>query len=259
MEELRRPNFRQAALFAILLDGILLVLGWLWIGPPQTMGPIASYKLTAIIGLPTITQLLEARHQFSVIGFQEFDTLHVIVTCLMYVVFLLASAYYIGMLARTKRELPTPATQDAKLAWPALFLWMVVQLVVMAVLSFVISTFGGWITHNLGNFALGALMILVMLGFRFWFLYVEYAAVVLRLGVFGAMRQARRLLSVSKAESFFHFLTLCIVSFVLAYAVNRYFNVPVLMGVLVVNGLVQTWLQMRLMEGFFRAVERLQG
>ncbi|MBL0389285.1 hypothetical protein JJB07_22090 [Tumebacillus sp. ITR2] len=259
MNELRTPTFRQAALFTILMDGILLVLGWLIIGPPNVMGPIASFKITAIIGLPTITQLLEPGHQFSLIGFQQFGVLKVIIACLMYVLFLLASAYYISLLARTRRELPTPATQDATRAWPVLFLWMLVQLAVMGVLSVVVSLFGRVITQAAGQVGLGAVLILVMLGFRFVFLYVEYAAVVLRLGLIGAMKKALALLRVTAAESFYRFFTLCIVSFVLGYVVNRYFSVGVLMGTLVVNGLLQTWLQMRLMESFFRAEERLQG
>jgi len=91
------------------------------------------------------------------------------------------------------------------------------------------------------------------------FLYVEYAAVVLRLGLIAAMKKALALLRVTAVESFYRFFTLCIVSFVLGHVVNRYFSVGVLMSTLVVNGLLQTWLQMRLMESFFRAEERLQG
>lgn len=305
MNELRAPTFRQAALFAILMDGILLVLGWLLIGPPQTMQHLASFKVTAVIGLPTITQLLEPRHQFSVIGFHEFGVLKMIIACLMYVLFLLVSAYYIGLLARSKRAAglrpatdaigdgdhpaqsgsgaeqswqtlatqdaksgwqtsatqdatrgwQTSATQDAARAWPTLFGWMIVQMAVQAVLAYGIAVLGG----RLGQVVIGAVVILAMLAFRFVFLYVEYAAVVLRLRLLPAMKKALALLGASLAESFLRFFTLCIVSFVLGYAVNALFNVPVLMGTLLVNALVQTWLQLGLMESFFRAQQRLHG
>lgn len=257
MDELRTPTLRQAALFAILTDGILLVLGWLLIGPPKTLEPFPSFKVTAILGLPTITQLLEPGHQFSVIGFHEFGVLEVIVACLMYVLFLLASAYYIGLLARIKGRLnhsTTSAAQDAGRAWPTLFLWMLVQLVVQGVLTAIVFLIPGVSSPV----ALSILMIL-LLGFRFAFLYVEYAAVVLRLGIFAAIRTALHLQRVSWAESFRRFFTLCIVSFVIGFVVNNFFSVATLMITLVVNALVQTWLQQGLMESFFRGQKRLQG
>ncbi|PWK05390.1 hypothetical protein [Tumebacillus permanentifrigoris] len=259
MSELRAPTFRQAALFAILMDGILLVLGWLLIGPPQTMRAVASYKVTALIGLPTITQLLEPAHQFSVIGFHELGVLKVILACLMYVLFLLANAYYIGLLARTFRDLPTTATQDAARAWPNLLLWMLIQMAVQGVFTVIVMLFGDLIHGPLRNVVIGAVLILGLLGFRLVFLYMEYATVVLRLSALAALKKSLALLRVSRTESVRRFFTLCIVSFVLGFAVNRFFGVPVLMGTLLVNALVQTWLQLGLMESFFRAQERLQG
>lgn len=246
-----RHSWIAAAGFALVFDMFAFWGGWLLTGPPRSMEPIHSFKTTVTIGLPAINQLLDAKHQTGSLTSGSVAIIPGILFALvLFFVTTLATAYFIGLLARSVESRDTTVGEDARRAFFTMFLWLLFQFAMTAVLFFLFASIG---LPVIG----GIFAVVALLWFRYYFLFFEYACVVLRLGFGEAWEMSARLRRATDGGAMTYFILSLLVNAVLAYFANALFSLP---GVFVMQLLyipVITWLQHRLMRDFFDACDKV--
>lgn len=237
--------FWKAVLFAVGYELVLTVIGWLLIGRPQTMGAITTYKATLTIGLPMIAQVLDPRHQ-ATMSLSGRHTLGMVWSIFSFLLFALTNGYYISQVARSVQERPGTPWADAKRATVPLLIWLVIQFALgIVTLPFM----------ALNSFLGGAVSTVLLLTVRYWYVLLEYTVVVGGDSFGAAWKKAPRLRVLTFGAAARYFWIVMVLNLVLAYVVNVAFSVPTLLLFMVLNAVVSTWLQHRLMKHFFRALE----
>ncbi|ARU61253.1 hypothetical protein CBW65_09795 [Tumebacillus avium] len=235
-----------AALFAIAFEAGSLLISWGLLGGPQSMDSIASFKVTANVGIPGLQSLLEAAHQPStnnaIFAGKGFMALLVLISSMF--IYGLGNAYYLALLARSQRDLPGTSGQDARRSFGKILLWMFTQALFMGIMVPIIGVFGVF-----G----GLLAIVLMLWFRYHFLFFEFTVVVEQTGFKAAFRRSVELRNKVKGKALTYFLLIAGVNTVLAFLLNAFFSVGTLALMLPLNAILLTAIQNGLLQVFFDA------
>lgn len=235
-----------AALFAIGFEAVGLLLSWGLLGGPQSMESIASFKVTANVGIPGLQSLLETAHQPGKSGVafagMSFTALLVVIASMF--IYGLGNAYYLSLLARSQRDLPGTSGQDARRSFGKLLLWMFTQALFMGIMVPIIGVFGVF-----G----GVLAIVLMLWFRYHFLFFEFTVIVEQTGFKAAFRRSVELRNKVQGKAFSYFLLIVGVNTLLAFVLNAFFSVGTLALILPLNAILLTAIQNGLLQVFFDA------
>ena len=231
---------RSAVVLAVLYEALMMVLGWLLVGPPRSMSSIGSLKLTVTVGMPSLTQLLDPAHQFTLLNLQKLAAFPAVLTLLSLLLFSFANGLYIGILGRSFREWQGTAWQDAIRSTLPLCRFLLLQLLLGFGMLIALKTLG---------FAGASVSVILLLWFRYAFFFFEYT-VVLRQATFAeAWTLCRKLRT--KADGLGRlFLIILLVNAFLAFVVNMFFSWPLVILMLVVNAVVGTLLQRRALALF---------
>lgn len=245
-----RISWFSAAGFAIVFDGIAFWIAWLLAGPPQSMESFHTFKTTVTMGLPTLNQLLDAKHQAGSLTTSSFELGAILYALALFIVTTFATSYFIGLLARSVEPRDTTVGDDTMRSFGTMFLWLLFQFAMTAVLFVLFAAIG---LPVLG----GILAVVALLWFRYYFLFFEYACVILRLGFGDAWEMSARLRRATDGGAMTYFILSLMINAVCAYLANALFSVPGLLVVQVLYIPIMTRLQHRLMRDFFDACDKV--
>ncbi|TCP56027.1 hypothetical protein EV586_103687 [Tumebacillus sp. BK434] len=236
----------RAALFAIAFEAVGMLISWWIFGGPLSMEPITSLKVTANVGLPGLQSLLEAAHQpgYQVTLSQGNSALTLVLMIGSMFFYCLGQALYLALLIRSQRDLPGTTGQDVRRSYGKLLLWMFTQALFMGIMVPIIGIFG-----VIG----GLLAIALMLWFRYHFLFFEFTVVVERTRFWETFRRSVELRNRVQGRALSMFLVIAGVNTVLAFLINAFFSVGMIVLMLPLNAILLTAIQNGLLEVFFDA------
>lgn len=237
-----------AALFAICYEALVSLIGWWLFGPPHTLEGNFSLKMTATVGLPSLGQLLDPSHQIGSLelqfsGFLIGTLLYPIVLMMLYA---LANTGYVRSLAKSQRDLPLTSMKETSRIAVRMMGWMILQLLLSLIMMLLIGLLG---------FVGGALSVLLLLCFRYYFLFFEYVLVVEQTAFRQAFGRSLVLRKSAQSVAFPLFLIILVVNVLLGYLINQFFSYGMMALMLPLNAILHTMIQSRLMHAFFVARE----
>lgn len=266
MTWIRTNYFRQAVLFAAGFEGILILVGWLMYGGPQSMESLPEPSPAIVLGIPSLAQLLAGPHQVSVLDLDSADNMYnIIAGTVGTLLYLLTTGFYISLLARTVHKRPTPAWREAFRAWVPLLLWMITQMVFALLISLVFTSLFDLFMHKFINITTflalaipGVISAIFLLWFRYHFLYMEYASALLRLPQPKIYNTAIAVRKANPKPARIFFFSNLLLNIVLSLLINYFFSWPTLIAALLLNAWLQTWMQQRLLTHFIHASDAME-
>jgi len=245
-----RFSWFAAAGFAIVFDLIAVWGAWLLAGPPPSTESFNTFKTTVTMGLPTLNQLLDAKHQAGSLTNASFELGAILYALALFIVTTFATSYFIGLLARSVEPRDTAVGDDTMRSFGTMFLWLLFQFAMTAVLFILFAAIGLPVVG-------GIFAVVALLWFRYYFLFFEYACVILRLGFGESWEMSARLRRATDGGAMTYFILSLLVNAVFAYLANALFSIPVLLVMQLLYIPVMTWLQHRLIRDFFEACNKV--
>lgn len=243
MSDTQRKSLIRAAAFAIGYQMVMLLIVILAGADVGTTGTITTFKATCTIGIPMLDQLLDPRHQFN-FSVSWYNPLFLFWTALMTILYAWANGFFIALLARSTEDREGSSVQRANRSFLKLLLWTIAQMGVTLLcmpLVLLMNVFGGILT------------MVLLLWFRYTFLFFEYTVVVQGAGFVEALDKCRAIRSSVREEATKYFWGIVIFNIVVAFLVNALFSVPGVLFFLLLNAILMTLTQHNLLRIFNRA------
>lgn len=243
MSDRQRKSLRRAVAFAIGYQMLMLLIVILAGADVSTTGTITTFKATFTIGVPMLDQLLDPRHQFN-FSVSWYNPLFLFWTALTTIVYAWANGFFIALLARSTDDWRGSSVQQANRSFLKLLLWSLAQMGVTLLcmpLVLLMNVFGGILT------------MVLLLWFRYTFMFFEYTVVVQGAGFVDALDKCRFIRASIREESTKYFWGIVIFNIVVAFLVNAMFYVPTILFFLLFNAIIMTLTQHNLLRIFNRS------